>query len=264
MVIEAGDCIFVRFCDNTKMNHQQAKLLELIGENLQTVKQKMQEASARCSVQAKQPKLLAVTKYAKPEWIEALYRLGQRDFGENRPQQLNSRFEQYTQNQNWSDANWHLIGQLQRNKVKSVLGKTSYIHSIDSFRLLQRVEHLAAELKTPVRVLLQVNISGEESKQGFRAEELLLEPSRVCSSEYLSICGLMTMAPRSEDIELIRGTFRGLRELRDQLQQRVSEETVLNELSMGMSGDYEIAIEQGATIVRIGSRLFRNCPTDSA
>ncbi len=245
------------------MSQQERTVLEIIGENLQAVLQKMEQASKRCVVQSDLPKLVAVTKYAKQEWIEALYKLGHRDFGENRPQQLHNRFEFYSQNENWNDINWHLIGQLQRNKVRSILGKASHIHSINSFRLLDRVKQIAAEQKTPVRVLLQVNISGEASKQGFHAEELLSESARLRSCEWVSICGLMTMAPLSDDVERIRETFRGLRTVRDQLRQRLADETVLNELSMGMSRDYEIAIEQGATMVRIGSRLFQNCPSDS-
>ncbi len=244
------------------MSEQETLLLEIIGKNLQSVKQKMQAAYLRRLTQAKQPKLLAVTKYARPEWIEALYKSGQRDFGESRPQQLAHRYEQYTQNQKWEDAHWHLIGQLQRNKVKTVLGKTSCIHSVDSFRLLERIEHLAAERNFPVRLLLQVNISQEQSKQGFQAEELLSEVGRLRSREFLSICGLMTMAPRTEDKTIIRAAFSGLRELRDSLQRHIPETTSLEELSMGMSGDYEIAIEEGATIVRIGSRLFQSCPSD--
>ncbi len=245
------------------MNQQQTTLLETIGENLRSVKQKMREAAARSGLHTEQPKLVAVTKYAREEWIETLYELGQRDFGENRPQQLAQRFERYTQHRSWNDVNWHLIGQLQRNKVKLVLGKTACIHSIASFRLLEKVEHLSAEMGAPIRLLLQVNISGEQSKQGFHAEELLRNPARLASTPSLSICGLMTMAPRSEDEEPVRKTFRGLRELRDRLQPLVPQGTVLDELSMGMSGDFEIAIEEGATIVRIGSRLFQNCPADS-
>lgn len=246
------------------MNRQETGNLDAIRNNLREVQQRMQAAYQRGGGKGQEPALLAVTKYAQPDWIEALYQLGQRDFGESRPQQLASRYEQYTLNQGWKDARWHMIGQLQRNKVKSVLGKTACIHSVHSVRLLQKIALHCQELQIPVRVLLQINVSGEQSKQGFQTEEILAASDQLCCSQYLTICGLMTMAPRNQSDDAVRTVFRGLRELRDKLQKRVSGEILLNELSMGMSRDYEIAIEEGATIVRIGSGLFQSCTSEAS
>ena len=256
-------CIINRFCDNINMSQQHPENLEVIAANLQEVKQRMQAAHQRRRCEGREPTLLAVTKYAEPDWIEALYQLGERDFGESRPQQLASRNEHYSANNGWNDLRWHLIGQLQRNKVKAIIGKTSCIHSVNSLRLLQQIARHAADQHLPTRVLLQINISGEQAKQGFGSEGILAISKQLGSSKYFSICGLMTMAPKNQENDAIRAVFRDLRELRDKLQQQVPEQTFLSELSMGMSHDYEIAIEEGATIVRIGSELFQSCTSES-
>lgn len=193
-------------------------------------------------------RLVAVTKYADWEWVQALSAHHQ-VFGENRPQQLSERQPLLP------DMNWHLIGQLQRNKAKLAVRHASMIHSVDSLRLLERVADVAALEGPPTNVLLQVNVSGEESKSGFTPEELQTLFSQMTARQSVSIRGLMTMAPATDDESLIRSSFAGLRQLRDDLSN--SHGHALPELSMGMSGDFEIAIEEGATLVRIGSRLFQ-------
>ena len=212
---------------------------------------------------------MAVTKYVPAAWIESLYAQGARLLGESRPQQFKERAEQLAATGVFPDLEWHFIGTLQRNKVRQVLPWARLIHSVDSRRLLEQIEQVASELQLHPAVLLQVNISGEASKHGFTPEELRDFLSTWPAASRVQIRGLMTMAPDTEDESLIRAVFAGLRELRDSCQltwsrRAGSEETAtdrqLTELSMGMSGDYEIAIEEGATLIRLGSTLFTGCP----
>jgi len=228
-----------------------------IDENLQSVRQRIAAACARCGRSAEDVQLVAVTKYAEPAWVRALLELGVRDLGESRPQQLVQRAEEFCE-----PVRWHLIGHLQRNKVRPVLPPAALIHAVDSFRLLSRIEMLAGELQLRPRILLEVNVSGEPAKQGFRLEELLAGWSAVGECRQVRVEGLMTMAPRDDGSESARPVFRGLRELRDRL---ADDDRPLRQLSMGMSGDFETAVEEGATVVRIGSKLFENCsPSEPA
>lgn len=178
----------------------------------------------------------------------------QPSFGENRPQQLAER------QQLLPDVEWHLIGQLQRNKVKLALQHASLIHSVDSVRLLERIAVVGQELNQIPRVLIQVNLSREESKSGFDAATIRAEWNDVLSfADRVHIEGFMTMAAEADDPETARPVFRELRELRDELRDlpaSMSKRLTLPELSLGMSGDFIPAIEEGATLVRIGSRLF--------
>lgn len=191
--------------------------------------------------------LIAVTKYAKVEWIEGLIALGLNQFGENRPQQLVERQAR------WPQVRWHLIGHLQRNKAKSVLGATALIHSVDSFRLAERLSEVATER---VPILCEVNISGEESKDGFTQDDLLAVWDQLSGLPGVEVRGLMTMAPLSEEPEAARPVFAQLRELQETLRAKSEGRLELPDLSMGMSGDYEVAIQEGATLIRVGSRLF--------
>ena len=220
----------------------------MIEENLQYVRGRIGDAASRVGREASDVQLVAVTKYAEPEWVRALAKLHP-VFGESRPQQLAERVPQFD-----SSVQWHLIGQLQRNKVRMTLPVCDLIHSGDSVRLLDRIELIAGELALKPAVLLQVNVSGENSKAGFTATELRGLGDELAAYESIRIEGLMTMAPATSNPESARGVFARLRELRDEL--AASTGLALAELSMGMSGDYEIAIEEGATIVRVGSRLF--------
>ena len=195
--------------------------------------------------------LVAVTKYAERPWICRLIELGVTNLAENRPQQLIERFESLR-----GEISWHLIGQLQRNKVRPVLPLAMLIHSVDSLRLLERIATVAAELSLTPRVLLEVNVSGEASKNGFSIAELTSQWDALQAVPLVQIAGLMTMAPLGNDPESARPMFRTLRLLRDELARRATLSTKLTELSMGMSSDFQVAIEEGATLVRIGSRLF--------
>jgi pyridoxal phosphate enzyme (YggS family) len=225
----------------------------VISENLSEINSEIAEACARSGRATTEVQLVAVTKYAEWHWVEALYE-HHTVFGENRPQQLAERSVLLP------NAKWHLIGQLQRNKVRSVIEHAAMIHSIDSLKLLQRTAQVATELQKRPRILLQVNISGEASKSGFSAGELIRTWTDVTQYQSdVEIVGLMTMAPASGDADEARATFRGLAELRQQLAEHsatAANHIELVELSMGMSGDFQVAIEEGATMIRVGSRLY--------
>jgi len=203
--------------------------------------------------------LVAVTKSAEIPAIRELVACGARDLGESRVQQLAERVPQVS-----GPVRWHFIGPLQRNKVRRLLPLVEWIHSIDSARLLARVDEVAGELQLQPRVLLEVNVSGEQSKGGFSPEEIEAAWPKIAGCAHARIEGLMTMAPLVENVEEARPVFRGLRLLRDRLVEKTSGAVPLPELSMGMTQDFEIAVEEGATMVRVGSLLFEGLESDAA
>lgn len=220
-----------------------------IAENLEIIRQRIATAAERSGRSAGEVKLVAVSKTYPPEVIREAIQAGQRSFGENRVQDALPKIEALP-----PDLEWHLIGHLQSNKVRKVIGCFSLFHGVDNSALALQMNRIAGEFGVTASILLEVNISGEESKFGFTPaalpaalEELLLLP-------YLRVEGLMTMAPFSENPDSARPVFEGLRKLRDAL--TVASGHPLNELSMGMSGDFEQGILEGATIVRIGSAIF--------
>lgn len=222
-----------------------------LAQNLARVHAAIQAACQRAGRSPDEVTLVAVTKYAQIDWVRELVDLGVMDLGEARPQQLVSRSRELPQS-----IHWHLIGHLQRNKADIVLPVCHRIHSVDSTRLFDHLSKLAATVSCPCTVLLEVNVSGEASKDGFDREELLQAWPKLQETTSLQIAGLMTMAPLDSSPEAARPVFRALRELRDQLTATSNGRWPLRELSMGMSGDFEVAIEEGATLVRIGSTLF--------
>lgn len=223
-------------------------ILPKIEENLGKIRSRIEAAAERVHRDPDSVKLVAVTKYAEPAWVQALFDLGHRDFGESRPQQLASRAGEFP-----DEIRWHLIGHLQRNKVDLVLPVTTQIHSVDSLRLLKRISESSVKIDRTQSVLLEINISGEEAKDGLSPADLREQWQQFCELPGIQIDGLMTMAPHSDNPESSRSVFCGLRELRDELAAGL---LPLTELSMGMSGDFEAAIEEGATLVRIGSSLY--------
>ena len=223
-----------------------------IAGNLQAIQGRVQDAAHRSGRPSDDVRLVAVTKYAKLPWVQALVDLGFHRLGESRPQQLVERTSQVD-----GAVDWHLIGHLQRNKVRMVLPHVRMIHSVDSLRLALRINEIAGETSLKPAVLLETNVSGEGSKDGFSAGALTSVWSELAALKNLQIAGLMTMAPASEDPEAARPVFQALRELRERLAAESPTGCTLPELSMGMSGDFEIAIEEGATLIRIGSALFR-------
>ena len=227
-----------------------------IAANLCRVREQITSACARAGRDTSSVELVAVTKYAELDWVRVLVDQGVTDLGESRPQQLVDRETQITR-----PVQWHLIGHLQRNKARRVLPLTALIHSVDTFRLLSSLERLSGDLALQPRLLLEVNLSGESQKHGFSAEVLLDGWEQVVNHKLVQVVGLMTMAPLVEEVEQTRPVFRQLRELRDSLQQMSPPSLRLPELSMGMSRDFEIAIEEGSTVVRIGSSLFEGLKT---
>lgn len=198
-------------------------------------------------------KLIAVSKTQPPEKIREAYDAGQRIFGENKVQELLGKHQLLP-----ADIEWHLIGHLQTNKVKSVVPFVSMIHAVDSEKLADEINKQAARSNRVVPCLLQVHIASEETKFGFDRDELLRFIRQVSLAKYtgLSIRGLMGMATFTDDKEKVRGEFRTLKLLFEHIKQQQIASIDMTELSMGMSGDYSIALEEGSTLVRIGTSIF--------
>lgn len=221
-----------------------------ISANLDRVRGAIASACARAGRKPETVRLVAVTKSAGLEEVAALYNLGVRDFGESRyPACLEK-----VACPDLAGARWHFIGHLQRNKAGKVLERFNVIHSLDSARLAETLRAEAERLGREVEALLEVNVSGEESKYGLSPDGAAELCAALAGPRPVRISGLMTMAPQADDPEAARPVFAGLRRLRDELRGRLDLELPL--LSMGMSGDYEVAIEEGATLVRVGSALF--------
>ena len=225
---------------------------ERIAKNLTDVRERISAAAQRSGRSADEVTLVAVTKYVDSETTAMVAQAGCHDFGESRPQQLWEKADLLS----GSDVNWHLVGHLQRNKIRKTVPCAELIHSVDSEALLLAINRIAEELGQPQRVLLEVNVSGDSSKHGLSALEVgpLLDTAAALAN--VQIQGLMTMAALSGDEAVARRNFRELRELRNALQANAPENVALSQLSMGMSRDYEIAVEEGSTIVRVGSCLF--------
>lgn len=223
-----------------------------ITENLARVQDQVAAAAKRSGRTSEQIKLVAVTKYVDASVARQLLDAGCRDLGESRPQDLWEKAEALDD----LHVDWHLIGHLQRNKVRKTIPLVSLLHSGDSLRLLQAVNEVATALDRQVPVLLEVNISCDPSKHGFSRDELGPLLARIDELKHLEIRGLMCMAGIDTDAESARREFAELRELRNSLLQCCPDGISLAELSMGMSRDFEVAIEEGATMVRVGSALY--------
>ena len=224
-----------------------------IADNLARVRARISQACQRAGRDSDDVTLVCVTKYAQPEWIDGLLECGELVLGENRPQQLEQRASRFSDR-----IQWHLIGQLQRNKVRRTLAVASMIHSVDSMKLLERIDAIANDDGHHPAVLLQVNIAGEDSKGGFTSQMLHDAWSRIHSLDSVNVRGLMTMAPLSDDPRTSRDIFDRLHQLARKLRtDRVGQGGErLTELSMGMSNDFEVAVEAGATMIRLGRTLF--------
>lgn len=223
----------------------------MIKENLELVEKHIQEACAAAGRSREELTLIAVSKTNPAARIYEAYEAGIRDFGENRVKELFSKREQLP-----ADIRWHLIGHLQTNKVKSVLGKTVLIHGIDSLKLLDSIDFESRKQGIVSEGLLEVNVAGEESKFGFLPEELFPLLDRLRQYRNLKICGLMTVAPNVQNPEENRAVFRRLRELSIDIKSKKVDNVSMNVLSMGMTGDYRVAIQEGATLIRVGTGIF--------
>ncbi len=226
---------------------------ERIAENLAVVRARIAEAARRSGREASNVTLVAVTKRNAAGPIRALVKSGQVDLGENYPQELWAKAEELAD----VPVRWHLIGHLQSNKVKKTVSLVRMIHGVDSLKLLRTLDELADVVRrsrTPPKVCLQVNASAEESKHGWSPDGLISDAEAIAGCSRIAIVGLMTIAGYGTTNDEARPTFAALRELRDRL--RTLTGLALPDLSMGMSGDFEAAIEEGATFVRVGSALF--------
>ena len=220
-----------------------------VQENLKRVLEEIASAEEKAGRKG-QVKLLAVSKTFPASCIKEAYDVGQRLFGENRVAELEEKVPVLP-----ADIQWHLIGHLQSNKSAKGVENASWIHSVESEKLIRHIEKAASVLDKTVNILLEVNISGEESKFGLRSfEEVLACGTLAGQMPHIRLQGLMTMAPFGAPEKVLRGTFAGLREMRDKLETAL--DVKLPELSMGMSGDFRFAIEEGATFVRIGTAIF--------
>ncbi|MGO4110134.1 YggS family pyridoxal phosphate-dependent enzyme [Paenibacillus sp. YAF4_2] len=225
---------------------------------IEEVERRIAEACERSGRSREDVNIIAVTKYVSLETAEAAHQLGLQHLGENRWQDAKDKWEAISgkdTGESSGQAVWHFIGSLQTNKVKDVIGKFTYIHSIDRLSLAQAIDKRASQLGITVPCFVQVNVSGEDSKHGLEPEQLPILLTEVKELSSLRIIGLMTMAPYETEAEETRPVFRALRELRDEMNKRELLSEPMTELSMGMSGDFEVAIEEGATFIRLGTIL---------
>jgi hypothetical protein len=223
--------------------------MDCIATNLAEVWQRMEAACRRAGREPQSVELIAVSKTFPVSDIAEAVKAGQQVFGESRLQEAEAKIEALP-----ASLSWHFIGGVQRNKVRKILQKFGVIHAVDSLRLAEYVNGIAGELGHAAEIFLQVNIGGEASKGGFEPEVLRQEIGKLGALEHLRIRGLMCIPPSGPDAESARRWFVSLRELRDEIEAISSRQ--FPQLSMGMSGDYEVAIEEGATHVRVGSLIF--------
>ena len=230
---------------------------KIIAANLASVRQAIAEAAQRVGRSPEDVTLVAVSKTKPLELVKMAYNLGMRDFGENRVQEALEKQANFVA----PDLRWHMIGHVQTNKANKVAGQFSYIHSIDSLHAAQALQR-ALEKRSQgddgvgkQAIFLQINISGEISKEGMSPEETVDVARQILTLSLLDVRGLMTVAPLVEDAEQVRPVFRALRNLRAQLRQELPAGN-WEHLSMGMTDDYPVAIEEGATIVRVGRAIF--------
>ncbi|MFN0068847.1 MAG: YggS family pyridoxal phosphate-dependent enzyme [Limisphaerales bacterium] len=222
-------------------------------ENLARVRERLADACARAGRDPAEVTLVAVSKFHPPEAVAALAALGVLDFGESRVQEARAKIPACP-----GHLRWHLIGHLQSNKARDAAQLFNLIHSVDSLRLAQELQQQADRLGRRLRVLLEVNVAAEATKFGYAPDALLAELDALNALPRLELHGLMGMAPWSPDPERARPVFRRLRELRDECDRRLG--APLPVLSMGMSGDYEVAVGEGSTLVRVGTALFGDRP----
>jgi PLP dependent protein len=252
---DAGDSVrrqFLAACVGTASEGRSGMNLERIQQNLEDMRGRIAAAAVRSGRLPTAVRLIAVTKLSPLEWIRPLVACGQLDLGENYPQELWRKSESLADLGN--RTRWHLIGHLQSNKVKKTLPLVTMVHSVDSLKLLSAINENAADRAGAPDLCLQVNTSGEASKHGWSPAEVIADAEAIAECRAVPIVGLMTMAALGSTADAARESFRMLREVRDALARKSG--LALPELSMGMSSDFEAAILEGATLVRVGSALF--------
>ncbi len=225
----------------------------MIQTQLEQVRKNIVTAAQKANRDPKDITLIAVSKTYPSSAIKEAMEAGCVDFGENHVQELCAKIEEIP-----NGINWHLIGHLQTNKVKYIIGKTTLIHSLDRMSLAEEIEKQSAKHQVITKVLLEVNVANETSKHGFKMEEVMDAVKQISQMKHIQVEGLMTVAPFVENPEENRTIFRKLYGLSVDIQNQKFDNISVNILSMGMSNDYKIAIEEGATMVRIGTAIFGN------
>lgn len=223
----------------------------MVKENLNEVEKRIQAACDRAGRDRKEVTLIAVSKTKPVSMLTEAYDAGIREFGENKVQEMMDKYEVMP-----ADIHWHMIGHLQRNKVKYLMGKSYLIHSVDSLRLASEISSQSVKHGVTTDILIEVNIAGEESKFGTSREEAMQLVEEAAKLPNLHICGLMTIAPYVDDPEDNRIYFKEIKELSVDIAAKKIDNVDMRILSMGMTGDYEVAIEEGATMVRVGTGIF--------
>ena len=223
----------------------------MIKENLEEVREKIRQACQRSGRREEDVTLISVSKTKPVEMLREAYEAGSRDFGENRVQEIMEKYGQMPE-----DVRWHMIGHLQKNKVRQVIDKAVLIHSVDTVELAEQIEKDAAKRDLTVDILLEVNVAEEESKFGFRTEEVEAAVMKIKEFPHVHIKGLMTIAPFVSNSEDNREVFKKLYQLYVDIRSKNIDNVNMSVLSMGMTGDYEVAIEEGATMIRVGTGIF--------
>lgn len=223
----------------------------MLKTQLTEVERRIQAACKRSGRDRKEVTLIAVSKTKPVEVLKEAYDLGVRIFGENKVQELTEKYEQLP-----SDIHWHMIGHLQTNKVKYIVDKAELIHSVDSLKLAETIEREAEKKNCIARILVEVNVAEEESKFGLKMSEVIPFVDKISKYPHINVCGLMTIAPFVENPEKNRPIFADLRKLSVDIRHKNVDNSNVSILSMGMTNDYEVAIEEGATMVRVGTGIF--------
>ena len=223
----------------------------MLKDNFETVEKNVANACARAGRDRSEVTLIAVSKTKPVEMLREVYDAGARDFGENKVQEICEKYDKLP-----SDIKWHMIGHLQRNKVNQVIDKVTLSHSVDSYRLAQEISVQAQKKGLSIPILIEVNIAGEESKFGISADDTIQLVEEIAALPNLKIQGLMTIAPYVVDPEENRLYFRQIKQLSVDIKNKNIDNVSMDILYMGMTGDYEVAIEEGATMVRVGTGIF--------
>lgn len=223
----------------------------MLKDRLEEVEERIQEACTRAGRDRNEVTLIAVSKTKPAEVLKEAYDLGIRVFGENKVQELTEKYEVLPK-----DIRWHMIGHLQTNKVKYIADKVELIHSVDSLKLAETIEKEAAKRNRTIDILVEVNVAEEESKFGLKVEEVIPFIEKVAGFSHINVRGLMTIAPFVENPEKNRSVFADLRKLSVDITEKNIDNVNVSILSMGMTNDYEVAIEEGATMVRVGTGIF--------
>lgn len=222
-----------------------------VAENLKTIRERVDAACERAGRRPEEVALIAVSKTKPLSMLQKAYEAGARDFGENKVQEILEKYPEMPE-----DARFHMIGHLQTNKVKQVVGKAVLIHSVDSLHLAEKIEQEAAKRDLTADILLEVNVAREESKFGLMLEEVIPLLEEVKNLPHVRVRGLMTIAPNVENPEENRKHFKKLYQLYVDIKSKNIDNGTMSVLSMGMTGDFEVAVEEGATMIRVGTGIF--------